>query len=330
MLHLKRRLARDLYLPELQELVDFGQSVEARGRKFVELLDYCSEIEEPWHHCILVPSRRWNPWLALSEALWILAGRNDVAALKPYNSNINDYSDDGSTLYGAYGARIYDQIDPLVERLRKDPNDRRAVLSIWNNTLSHEYHQPDLTAETKDPPCNNMVYFKLRDNKLHMTVICRSNDIHWGLFAVNIPTFGILQEYIAARLGVGIGHQTHVSNSLHVYTDNKQATEITDRMLYRESEDLPEYPSHAKLFVPSEFKDIKSHAQFAKICSSILDGDNPPRAGIRYPIFLAFAVHFLKNYRDKVIPTIGAFPEFQDWTMAGQMFADRIWKKNGS
>lgn len=326
MYHLKRKLARDLYIPELQELVDYGDVVETRGRRCVELLNYVSEIEEPWHHCILVPSRRWNPWLALSEALWIIAGRNDVGALKPYNKNIVEFSDDGEHLHGAYGSRIYDQIDPLIERLRRDPSDRRAVLQIWRWEMEAPLGDPDLIAQTKDPPCNNTLYFKLRDNKLHMTVICRSNDIHYGLFAVNIPTFGILQEYIAARLTVDVGTQTHFSNSLHVYEDDKRAVEITDRMLYREPEDLPKYPSHAKLFVPRDFEDIKNHEQFARICSSILDGDNPPRAGMRYPLFLAFASVFLKEYRERKVPTIGAFPEFQDWTLAGQIFADRVWK----
>jgi thymidylate synthase len=343
MYHLKRKLARELYLPELQELVDFGQTVATHNGRTSELLDYVSEIEEPWHHCILVPSRQWNPWLAMSEALWILAGRDDVAALKPYNSHIDDYSDDGVHLYGAYGARIFEQIDPLIERLRKDPNDRRAVLQIWDN---HEDLRDnfitaplnlltkfDLTTNSKDPPCNNMVYFKLRDGKLHMTVICRSNDIHWGLFAVNIPTFGILQEYIAARLGVGIGHQTHVSNSLHVYTDNKQAAEITDRMLYRESEDLPEYPEHAKFFEPSDefFKNMNSwphpHESFAKMCSEIIDGTF---LGSGAPASFYFAKRFLKEYRDRTFDGVANLPEFSDWTMAGKLFTDRVWKKEAT
>jgi thymidylate synthase len=223
---LKEQYSRSLYIPWLQYLTDYGDKVEVRGRQTLEFLNAMSIVTEPWHHCILIPSRRWNPWIAMSEALWILAGREDVAALKPYNSRIVDYSDDGYTLYGAYGRRISGQIDSLIQRLKKDPSDRRAVLQIWDNTG----YRNDLIEDTKDPPCNNLVYFKLRQNKLHMTVICRSNDLHWGLFAVNLPTFGILQNYIAARLGVEIGTQTHLSNSLHIYTDEKAAVDITQSM----------------------------------------------------------------------------------------------------
>lgn len=334
------KYARDAYLPSLQQLVDFGEPVDVRGRKTTEILNYVTEITEPWHHCILIPSRRWNPWLAMSEALWILAGRNDVAALKPYNSRISDFSDDGNTLYGAYGARLYEQIDPLIERLRKDPSDRRAVLSIWDNSgmalvnagvdERHILLHNDLTVNSKDPPCNDMVFFKLRDNKLHMTVMCRSNDIHWGLYAVNLPTFGILQEYIAARLGVDMGTQTHLSNSFHVYTDDKAAVEITDRMLYRETEDKPAYPEHEVLF--HNFPDIKGlpfvHGMIAEECSAILDcEDIGPQIH-----FFEFASDFLKQYREhewhpKDIRWHGIH---QDWIMSGQIFVDKVWRHESS
>lgn len=322
-----RRYSRDLYIPWLQELVDHGDKVDVRGHTTYEILDCISIVEEPWHHCILIPSRRWNPWLALSEALWILAGRNDVAALKPYNSHIADYSDDGVTLYGAYGARIYHQIDDLVDRLRKDPSDRRAVLQIWDNNgpkannLDKGWYT-DLTANSKDPPCNNLVYFKLRDGKLNMTVINRSNDIHFGLFAVNLPTFGILQSYIAARLGVQMGTQTHLSNSLHVYTDDKRAVEITDRMLYTE-ENVPRYPAHEPVF--KDLTWVSRHEEFATMCSDVIDGGvvyNPA-----YPDFLNFACNYLPIYKEhkEGFDTFYKWPNssqysWPDWRMAGQMF----------
>lgn len=322
---LTKKTARDLYIPELHLLDTYGKVVDVRGRNTREILDFVSVIEEPWHHCILIPSRRWNPWLALSEALWILSGRNDVAALKPYNSRIDEFSDNGITMYGAYGARIYDQIDDLIERLKKDPSDRRAVLQIWDNSGYLENDWQDLTKETKDPPCNNLVYFKLRDNKLHMTVICRSNDIHWGLFAVNIPTFGILQEYIASRLGVELGNQTHLSNSLHVYTDDKRAVEITDRMLHTEhGADMPAYPSHSQLFMPKELSKMTSHKAMAEMCSNVLDGE-PIKSGSGVPLFLNYAGRYLRSYKNKELPDVQQFGEFADWTLAAKIFAREVW-----
>src|SRR3990167_2420988 len=136
-----------IYQQQLRDLVDHPDYiVTVRGRPTRELLNVVTEITNPRARCQIVPGRKLNPWLALSEFLWMLAGRNDLAALKPYNKRIDQFSDDGKTLYGAYGYRIAQQIPQLLERLQKEPADRRAVLQIWN---SH-----DLIAQTKDPPCN--------------------------------------------------------------------------------------------------------------------------------------------------------------------------------
>lgn len=324
----ERKQARSLYIPWLQDLVDFGEDVEVRGKQTKEILNAISVVTEPWHHCILLPSRRWNPWLAMSEFLWILAGRNDVAALEPYNQRIGDFSDDGVRLYGAYGARIYDQIDDLIERLRRDPSDRRAVLQIWDNsgyvTEDGLMVHRDLTVNSKDPPCNNLVYFKLRHEKLFMTVICRSNDLHWGLFAVNLPTFGLLQSYIAARLEVDMGTQTHISNSLHIYTDEPAAVAITERMLYNESDDMPVYPEHQKAFYAGEYMG-KTHDIYAAVASSVLNGEPIPSAQ-HIPLFFHFANAFLGMYKSHDFTRPEAFPEFSDWIAAGKLFGKNVWQ----
>lgn len=247
----------------------------------------------------------------MSEALWILAGRNDFQALLPYNKRIAEFSDDGSTLYGAYGRRIMPQMKFLIERLIKDQSDRRGVIAIWQ--------WPDLMEETKDPPCNDMIMFKIRDDKLHMTVINRSNDLHWGLYAVNIPTFGILQDWLAARLGVEMGTQTHLSNSLHVYRPQlgmKPNWDITRNMTAEGFEPLPMMPKHERAFTEPVATDALVEACNAALSADADDYDGP------IP-FLMFANDFLRGYR------LGRFDldndcryasYFQDWIMAAQVW----------
>lgn len=331
---LSRKYARDLYLPELGELIEYGDVCDVRGRQTREILNFVSEIEEPQHHCILIPSRHWNPWLAMSEFLWIMAGRNDIAALQPYNSHIGDYSDDGVHLYGAYGPRITPQIDDVITRLQKDPSDRRAVIQIWDNNNGFRGNPSegiweasghrDLTIVTKDPPCNDMLFFKLRDNKLHMTVINRSNDIHFGLFAVNITTFGMLLEYMAARLGVELGTQTHLSNSLHVYTDDPRAVAITDRMYYKEDVDMPRYPNHQNAFYPKEGVAFLSWDTARDMCNHVLEGEPLPNK--RGFLFFNYAAIFLGCYRRRDISVLDDFPEFADWNLAAKLWAKAMWK----
>lgn len=305
----KGETVADVYRQQLVDLLKAPEIVVWGNRTTREILNVVTELTTPRHRVQIIPGRYMNPWLALSEAIWLLAGRNDIAALEPYNKRIKNYSDDGSTLYGAYGYRIAAQIPALVYRLQENPSDRRAVLSIWR--------PEDLMAETKDPPCNDMVMFKLRDEKLHMTVLNRSNDLHWGLYAVNGLQFSILQEYLASRLGVGMGTQTHVSNSLHIYMEGPGRA-ITDRML--EAMDDPiERLTSAHLF--SSVADLPSHEIFQNSCSQVLDGtykgDLP---------FLIFSQDYLAYYADgdKTLNRIQYGKIFTDWMVAGEEFLDRI------
>ena len=50
---------------------------------------------------------------------------------------MEEYSDDGITLQGAYGFRWRehfggDQLSVIIERLRNDNTDRRCVLQMWD------------------------------------------------------------------------------------------------------------------------------------------------------------------------------------------------------
>lgn len=317
MIIMQGRSAHEQYRNSLDRIMQQGAGVEVRGLQTKELLDVATVIAEPWHHCHFVPGRRWNPWIAMSEALWILAGRDDLAPLLPYNKRMAEFSDDGKYLYGAYGLRIAEQIPTLIERLEKDPNDRRAVLAIWN--------QRDLIADTADPPCNTQIMFKLRDNKLHMTVLNRSNDLHWGLYGVNLPTFGILQDWLAARLGVQMGTQTHLSNSLHIYTGGRGMKEnwaITERMMARSFEALPEMPIHERAFTAQVQLDTLVEA-----CNIALDIEDKLQAP-QIP-FLEFADDFLQMHREsgKALwkwDDLRHHDKYWDWCMAA-----RIWKEEG-
>lgn len=300
----------NMYYDQLFDLVHTGDPVEVRGRKTREFINVVTEFTMPWRHCILIPARRWNPWLAMSEALWLLSGREGIASLLPYNSRIKDFSDDGKTLYGAYGRRIHGQIDDVVARLNADPNDRRAVIQIWDKR--------DLMAVTKDPPCNTQLMFKIRGGMLHMTVVNRSNDLHWGLYAVNYPEFGVLLCYLAERLGVGVGIQTHFSQSFHIYEDEPQAVAIKERMIaYPKS--LPRYPQVNERRLG--FEAFMPHQRVAELCSAVLDGVEP----VAGPAFLRFAYDFLAMYKDREIRPAMMMELYPDWMLAANIWAQEVW-----
>lgn len=236
--------------PELNKhLFETGEIVESRNGKVVEILNFKTEITNPYHRCVGGYNRNINIFFLLYEAIWIFTGKKDVASLTPYNAKMADYSDDGVNFHAPYGFRLrswsepsdsifatekiyaengFDQIAKVIDLLSKNPDDRRAVASIWNPLL-------DLGVMSKDLPCNDMLMFKIRNGKLHTTIQNRSNDLHWGL-PTNVFQFSFLTELMSLCLGVRLGTQTHNSQSLHSYLNNPIGVEMLVR--YNTDEDM--------------------------------------------------------------------------------------------
>lgn len=224
----------DAYFNLHTHLVENGSATESRNGKTFELLNFKTEIRSPHMRCVGGSGRNINIFFLLAEALWIWAGRRDVRFLETFNSKIADFSDDGKTFHAPYGWRLRkygvdskfvfddsnkhvldegrDQIADCLKMLDMNDTDRRVVAQIWNTDL-------DLGTISKDIPCNDMLMFKVRDNKLHVTIQNRSNDLDWGL-CTNVFQFSFILEIMAKILGKGIGHQVHNSQSLHLYEWN--------------------------------------------------------------------------------------------------------------
>jgi len=171
----------------------------------------------PYERVLFNDARDANPYFHLMEALWMLAGRRDVAFVQQFNSRIHQYSDDGSTFHGAYGHRWrnhfnVDQLQTAARTLLKDRDTRRVVVQMWDF--------PDLWREGKDVPCNTHIYFKPKpDMTLDMTVCCRSNDIIWGCYGANVVHMSMLHEWMAAASQMQVGLYRQVSDSYHAYVD---------------------------------------------------------------------------------------------------------------
>jgi len=160
-----------------------------------------------------------NPFFHFFEGLWMLAGRKDVKWIQRFSKHITTFSDDGQTFNGGYGYRWRrhfgrDQLDDIVLSLKKNPNDRRCVLQMWD--------AEDLLSTSKDVPCNTAAYISIDHlGRLTATVTNRSNDMIWGCYGANAVHFSMMMEYLAGRLGVPIGDYYQVSNNLHMYDFNK-------------------------------------------------------------------------------------------------------------
>lgn len=99
------------------------------------------------------------------------------------------------------------QIDYIVDKLRQSPNSRRAIAITWN---------PVIDEKLDDCPCLQLIQCILRDGRLHMRVVFRSNDMLTAAGA-NMYALVQLQKSIAGKLGVTCGTYTHISLVPHVY-----------------------------------------------------------------------------------------------------------------
>ncbi|WP_292423129.1 thymidylate synthase [Methanoregula sp.] len=114
--------------------------------------------------------------------------------------------------------RGYDQVSVLIDKLARDPNNRRGVIVTWN---------PLLDAESLEPPCMDFIQFIIRDNYLHMRVVFRSQDILLGLpenmpgcaafFRYVLQGLWIKQPSVRDRDMIRMGTLTIISLTPHIY-----------------------------------------------------------------------------------------------------------------
>lgn len=173
------------------------------------------------------PLRDANPFFHLVEAFYYLAGRKDVALPSYFAKQLAAYSDDGDTLWGSYGFRWrnhfnVDQLDIIIDELRKDPTSRRCVIQMWDGYLDLNIATgTGGVAKGKDTPCNHAVTFDPKpDGSLNMTVSNRSNDLVWGAYGANMVHFNILHSYVSAAVGLSKGSHFQASSNTHVYLEN--------------------------------------------------------------------------------------------------------------
>lgn len=209
-------------LPEaVYQLLRLGNKRESRfGEVVVAPGPVATQYGRPQERVLFWPRRDANPTFHLLEALWMLAGRNDVRFPASMVPSFSQFSDDGVTFNGAYGQRwreqfMRDQILAVADALKENPTDRRQVISMWDGM-----HDPSQAEEgSKDVPCNTHAYVSVSaEGKLDLTVCCRSNDIIWGCYGANAVHFSMLQEIIALLVGVPVGTYVQFSNNWHGYT----------------------------------------------------------------------------------------------------------------
>ena len=200
-----------------------------RDKPVLEFIEPVSiTVEEPWNCWLTWNNRKINPFFAAAEVFWILSGDSSVDWITRFNKNMRSFSDDDRYYFNAaYGSRIrkyafaelaVDQVDAVIKRLKEDRNTRRACMGLWHPIFDNR--------NSNDIACNNMVYFSIRDDKLHTTTVIRSNDFIWGT-PYNMIQFQHLAMLVAGEYNrtakgsesIERGSHTIIAINLHVYKE---------------------------------------------------------------------------------------------------------------
>lgn len=310
-------------------------------------------FKKPTQRVLLNHGRDANPFFHLYEALWMLAGRNDLAPLQYYNSRMETFSDDGKTFNGAYGYRWrkatanrnspfeteHDQLQILINHLKAQSNSRRAVLQMWN--VEDDLLKID---SSKDVCCNLSVVFSLvsvsasSDPVLNMTVFNRSNDLLWGTLGANYAHFTVLQEYIAACLGVEIGTYYQITNNLHYYLDRWNPETWNEAWIIRQACNGAYGPAE-QVYPSSQYPLVESVKTFNKELTQIVQDysgkltnsrketlySEPFFLHVARPMFEAFGAYKNSN------PELALFwiqtVDNDDWRLAGTHWLEKRIKK---
>lgn len=152
----------------------------------------------------------------LGELTWYLAGSKDLKYITYYIPLYKNSSDDGKSVYGAYGPRLCgkgrnNQLANIINLLKQRTTSRQAVIQLFD--------AKDILKPRKDIPCTCTLQFMVREGKLDMFTSMRSNDAFLGL-PHDVFAFTMVQEIVANSINCSVGEYKHYVGSLHLYESN--------------------------------------------------------------------------------------------------------------
>lgn len=212
----------DLLMRIFDKLLECDNRVIASRGNMKELIGVLLKIRDPRARLSRTETRG-KMFSCLGEFLWYLSGRNDLDFITYYIPEYKKFSDDGKTIHGAYGPRLFkmrneiDQFSNVLKLLKSKPSSRRVVIQLFDAA-------DIINGDLKDIPCTCTLQFMIRKSKLHLFTCMRSNDAFLGL-PHDIFSFTMLQEYVARILDVELGSYKHAVGSLHLYDNNFAAAQ---------------------------------------------------------------------------------------------------------
>jgi thymidylate synthase len=222
----KDSLYKNQWLNIYKDLHFRGNKYSPRGMKTLEIENYQFTGDPRFKICNF-RERKISLKYLVKELLWYLSGdRNNesiVEASKFWETIKNKEKPFWNSNYG-YNIFAQHQFEYCYNQLIEDKDTRQAVIIINSSNV--------MMSDTKDKICTYAISFRIRDNKLNMSVSMRSNDFIIGT-QIDYFQFSIIQEMLFTLLksihypDLKLGTYTHKADSFHIYERNfKQMADI--------------------------------------------------------------------------------------------------------
>lgn len=164
----------------------------------------------------------WNEWCNPKKI------PNGISEEERKSVQINE--NDLGKIYGYqwrnFNSSDFDQLKNVLEQIKKDPNDRRMIVSAWN---------PLEFSEMALPPCHVMWGVNIIENKMNLWWMQRSVDTFLGL-PYNLASYSILLMLLCEESGYVPGIVSGFLADIHIYENHINQV---DEQLSRDRKKLP-------------------------------------------------------------------------------------------
>lgn len=249
------------YLDALQNIYENGTDVETRNATTRKLftLQMRFDLRDGFP---AVTTKKLAFKAVKSELLWFIEGSGDDNRLKELNgSERTIWTDNAEADYWTpkakfpgdlgrvYGVqwrswqspdgRTIDQLGDIIERIKKNPNDRRLIVSAWN---------PGELDQMALPPCHMIFQFFVANGKLSLHMFQRSCDMFLGV-PFNIASYSLLLAMVAQVTNLEPHECILTLGDAHIYHEH---LDVVTEQLKRTPHPLP------KLWLNPDIKDINN------------------------------------------------------------------------
>jgi thymidylate synthase len=185
----------------------------------------------------LVTTKKVHVRSIIHELLWFLRGETNIQYLTENGVSIwNEWADADGELGPVYGKQwrswatpdggSIDQMQSLIEQIKKNPDSRRLIVSAWNVAD---------VARMALPPCHLLFQFYVAEGRLSCQLYQRSADVFLGV-PFNIASYALLTMMVAQATDLQPGDFVHTLGDAHLYDNHLEQARL---QLSREPRPMP-------------------------------------------------------------------------------------------